>query len=58
MPMMKQGRPPIPKEKRKGVVVRFRVSKAEFQKLTSEAKRRGVPVSRFVRMKLFEKEKA
>ena len=56
--MMKQGRPPIPKEKRKGVVCRFRLSKAEFATLTSEAKRRGVPISRFIRMKLFAKEKA
>ena len=58
MPVMKQGRPPIPKEKRKGVVCRFRLSKTEFAMLTSEAKRRGVPVSRFIRMKLFAKEKA
>jgi len=56
--MMKQGRPPIPKTKRKGVVCRFRLSKAEFRTLSSEAKRCGVPISRFIRMKLFAKEKA
>lgn len=56
--MMKQGRPPIPKTKRKGVVCRFRLSKAEFRTLASEAKRCGVPISRFIRMKLFTKEKA
>lgn len=53
----KRGRPPIPKKERKGVVCRFRMSKGEFSALTSEAKRRKVPVSRLIRMKLFAKEK-
>ncbi len=52
---MKRGRPPVPKEKKKSIVLRFRLSKAEYRALCKAAKRLNLPVSEYVR-RLCERE--
>lgn len=52
--MVRTGRPPIPAAERKDVVLRHRLTKAEYRKLSAAAKRAGLSVSEYARKILSE----
>jgi mobilization protein NikA len=49
----KRGRPAKPAAQRLSVMVRHRLTKAEYRKLCREAKQAGLSVSEYARKKLF-----
>lgn len=48
----KRGRPPLPSEQRRTIVVRQRVTQAEYRVLQAEARKEGISVAAFVRAQL------
>lgn len=54
--MVRTGRPPKPAAERRDVVLRHRLTKAEYRKLCAAAKKAGLSVSEYVR-KLFSEVK-
>lgn len=53
---MRRGRPPIPKSEKRSIMVNLRVTRAEFRRLKSQAKRAGVSVSEYARQILCERK--
>jgi hypothetical protein len=49
---MKRGRPPKPAAERRDVVLRHRLTRAEYRRLCAAAKRAGLSVSEYARKKL------
>jgi hypothetical protein len=52
--MVRTGRPPKPAAERKDVVLRHRLTKAEYRKLRAAAKRAGLSISEYARKILSE----
>lgn len=54
---LKPGRPKLPSENARNVVMRFRVTRAEKQTIVAAAEKEGKSLSDFIRGKVFERDR-